>query len=234
MRTLLRLLSTAAVSFTLSSAAAAPVATPATSTGAPESRATAPHAGPQTLLVRIGSVPRRSGGQFVRYLVFQRPGAVASEAVVSAAEASGGNGSTALTIADRLTSAGWEQICTLAAEESPSPATPMRAAVVTPASASSAAAESATPVSLAITPPRGNPVSGRALVVGVALPGAGPARLEMLDVMGRVITERDLGSMGAGRHSVDLSAQGRFAPGVYMLRVTQGGDARVARVTVID
>ena len=140
MRTLLRLLSTAAVSFTLSSAAAAPVATPATSTGAPESRATAPHAGPQTLLVRIGSVPRRSGGQFVRYLVFQRPGAVASEAVVSAAEASGGNGSTALTIADRLTSAGWEQICTLAAEESPSPATPMRAAVVTPASASSAAA----------------------------------------------------------------------------------------------
>jgi hypothetical protein len=33
---------------------------------------------------------------------------------------------------------------------------------------------------------------------------------------------------------VDLSAQGRFAPGVYMLRVTQGGDARVARVTVID
>jgi len=53
--------------------------------------------------------------------------------------------------------------------------------------------------------------------------------------MGRVVAERDLGALGAGRHAVDLSAGLRsFAPGVYLVRVTQGGDAKVARLTVID
>jgi hypothetical protein len=79
-----------------------------------------------------------------------------------------------------------------------------------------------------------NPARGRALVVDVALPSADPARLEVLDVMGRRVAMRELGSLGTGRHSVDLGAGQRFAPGVYLLRLTQGNDARVARVTVID
>jgi hypothetical protein len=37
-----------------------------------------------------------------------------------------------------------------------------------------------------------------------------------------------------GRHAVNLSAERRFAPGVYLVRVTQGGTSRVTRLTVID
>jgi len=115
-------------------------------------------------------------------------------------------------------------------------ATTATAASVAPVS-ERAPSESApdVPRVLAVSPAGANPASGRSLVVDVALPTAAPARLEMLDVMGRVVAERDLGALGTGRHAVDLSAGLRaFAPGVYLVRVTQGGDARVARVTVID
>jgi hypothetical protein len=129
---------------------------------------------------------------------------------------------------------GWVAIGALTVESYGPPA----ASTATIATASqSATSESApnVPRVLAVSPSGANPASGRSLVVDVALPTAAPARLEMLDVMGRVVAERDLGALGTGRHAVDLSAGLRaFAPGVYLVRVTQGGDARVARVTVID
>ena len=129
---------------------------------------------------------------------------------------------------------GWVAIGALTVESYGPPAT----STATIATASqSATSESApdVPRVLAVSPAGANPASGRSLVVDVALPTAAPARLEMLDVMGRVVAERDLGALGTGRHAVDLSAGLRaFAPGVYLVRVTQGGDARVARVTVID
>ena len=129
---------------------------------------------------------------------------------------------------------GWVAIGALTVESYGPPAT----STATIATASqSATSESApdVPRVLAVSPAGANPASGHSLVVDVALPTAAPARLEMLDVMGRVVAERDLGALGTGRHAVDLSAGLRaFAPGVYLVRVTQGGDARVARVTVID
>ena len=129
---------------------------------------------------------------------------------------------------------GWVAIGALTVESYGPPA----ASTATIATASqSATSESApdVPRVLAVSPAGANPASGHSLVVDVALPTAAPARLEMLDVMGRVVAERDLGALGTGRHAVDLSAGLRaFAPGVYLVRVTQGGDARVARVTVID
>lgn len=79
-----------------------------------------------------------------------------------------------------------------------------------------------------------NPAHGADFVVNVVLPGADPAQLELLDVMGRRVAARDLGALGAGRHSVELDGGVQLAPGVYMLRLTQAGLARVTRVTIVD
>jgi hypothetical protein len=41
------------------------------------------------------------------------------------------------------------------------------------------------------------------------------------------------GSLGGGRHAVDLAAEKRLAPGMYLVRLTQGANVRVARVVVL-
>jgi len=79
-----------------------------------------------------------------------------------------------------------------------------------------------------------NPASGGALVVDVVLPIADPARLELLDVMGRRVASLDLGAPGPGRHTVELAVGPRPAPGLYLLRLTQAGNARVTRVALLD
>jgi tripartite motif-containing protein 71 len=80
---------------------------------------------------------------------------------------------------------------------------------------------------------RPNPTSGRTLAVAFALPSAEPAQLEVSDVMGRLVTRRDVGAMGAGPHVVDLASGRTLAPGLYLVRLSQGTQARVARVVVI-
>jgi hypothetical protein len=79
-----------------------------------------------------------------------------------------------------------------------------------------------------------NPAHGMDFVANLVLPSADPAQLELLDVMGRRVAARDLGALGAGRHSVELDGGVQLAPGVYMLRLTQAGLARVTRVTIVD
>jgi hypothetical protein len=89
-------------------------------------------------------------------------------------------------------------------------------------------------VAFALDPVRPNPSHGNALVVGFALPGGTPASLELLDVSGRRIAAREVGSLGAGRHELDLAQGSRFAPGLYLVRLTQGASVRVTRVAVLD
>ena len=79
---------------------------------------------------------------------------------------------------------------------------------------------------------RPNPAVGRTLNVSFSLPAARRARLELLDVMGRLVASADVGAMGAGGHVVDLAAGRPLAPGLYLVRLTQGGEARTARVVV--
>jgi DNA-binding beta-propeller fold protein YncE len=78
-----------------------------------------------------------------------------------------------------------------------------------------------------------NPTRGDRLRVAFALPGAAPARLELLDVSGRRVVAREVGALGAGRHVLDLATGRRPAPGLYLVRLTQGADVRVARVAVL-
>jgi hypothetical protein len=55
-----------------------------------------------------------------------------------------------------------------------------------------------------------------------------------VDVSGRRILGRDVGSLGAGRHRVNLAEGRRVAPGLYWVRLTQGNDRRQTRLTVIE
>ena len=89
-------------------------------------------------------------------------------------------------------------------------------------------------VAFALDNVRPNPTNGRGLNVAFALPTGAAARLELLDVGGRRVLARDVGLLGAGRHTVNLSAGRRVAPGLYWVRLTQGANQRGTRVAVIE
>jgi hypothetical protein len=78
-----------------------------------------------------------------------------------------------------------------------------------------------------------NPSRGERLSVEFVLPNADPARLEMLDVSGRCVAVAEIGSLGAGRHSVSLAAGRTLSPGVYLVRLARGSSSRVTRVAVL-
>src|SRR5262249_18347313 len=75
------------------------------------------------------------------------------------------------------------------------------------------------------------PIAG-APEVELVLGSEAPAQVEVLDVAGRRIQSRDLAGLGAGAHSLRLDAGG-FTPGLYWLRLTQGGREARARMLVI-
>lgn len=68
--------------------------------------------------------------------------------------------------------------------------------------------------------------------VWFTLPSRDRATLEVMDVAGRRLFRREVGAMGPGRHSVDVSAATR-RPGLYFLRLAQGGRTLDARMAVI-
>ncbi|HEY2953742.1 MAG TPA: T9SS type A sorting domain-containing protein [Candidatus Eisenbacteria bacterium] len=73
----------------------------------------------------------------------------------------------------------------------------------------------------------------REVTVSFTLPTAGPATLELLDVAGRRLIERQVGSLGTGRHLQRLDDGARIPAGLYWLRLTQGGCSLLARGAVI-
>ena len=88
-------------------------------------------------------------------------------------------------------------------------------------------------LSFALEGVRPNPSRGEALTVHFSLPNDQPATLELLDVTGRRIVRRDVGSFGAGPRTLDLGEGTRLAPGLYLVRLAQGASVRVTRVAVI-
>jgi hypothetical protein len=78
-----------------------------------------------------------------------------------------------------------------------------------------------------------NPSRGSGARVTFVLPTAAPARLELWDVSGRRLAEREVGSLGAGRHQVDLVAGRSLAPGLYLVELAQGANVRGARIVVL-
>ena len=73
----------------------------------------------------------------------------------------------------------------------------------------------------------------RTLNVSLSLRDESPATLSVLDVAGRAVLSREVGSLGAGRHTVALDLGANAAPGIYWLRLRQSGRALLARAAVI-
>jgi len=90
------------------------------------------------------------------------------------------------------------------------------------------------PVAFALEGVRPNPANRSRLNVAFALPSGAAARLDLIDVSGRRVISREVGSLGAGRHTVNLSEGRAVAPGLYWVRFTQGANERAARVAVIE
>jgi hypothetical protein len=85
---------------------------------------------------------------------------------------------------------------------------------------------------LALSAPRPNPARS-ALTFRLELAGGSRARLELYDVAGRRVANRDLGELGAGAHVVSLQLPERPSPGIYHARLVQGERAITVRAGVI-
>jgi hypothetical protein len=88
------------------------------------------------------------------------------------------------------------------------------------------------PLALALSAAGPNPSRAGRLLVSVQLPSDAPARLDLVDVTGRRVASQEVSALGAGRHTVDLSAGSRLASGIYVARLSQAGDARTVRMVV--
>lgn len=78
---------------------------------------------------------------------------------------------------------------------------------------------------------RPNP-SGNAFSVAFTLPDASALRIELLDLAGRQILARDLTGLGPGSHVVKLAEDRTLSPGVYVVRLSQGGRSLTTRAVV--
>jgi len=84
---------------------------------------------------------------------------------------------------------------------------------------------------LALQPVRPNPLVDR-FVVSFGLPNADRARLDLIDLSGRQVLTREVGSLGPGTHQLDLGSARDLAPGMYFVRLSQSGRALTARAVV--
>lgn len=78
-----------------------------------------------------------------------------------------------------------------------------------------------------------NPVPAGQLRVRLTLPGSEPAHLELLDVTGRRLATREVGTLGAGSHDIALPEANGLRPGVYLLRLTHGNVRETRRVVLL-
>ncbi|MFN8586641.1 MAG: hypothetical protein U0704_02480 [Candidatus Eisenbacteria bacterium] len=93
-----------------------------------------------------------------------------------------------------------------------------------------------TPPAMAITGVFPNPVDRAAASaprVAYRLRGTAPARMELLDISGRLVHTYELGTPGPGAHEFALPAGGGIRPGVYLLRLVQGSDDVTRRISIL-
>ena len=57
--------------------------------------------------------------------------------------------------------------------------------------------------------------------------------VELLDVTGRRVAVQELGTLGPGRHTVDIRERS-LEPGIYFVRLEHGRDSRMSRVAVLN
>jgi hypothetical protein len=82
----------------------------------------------------------------------------------------------------------------------------------------------------ALEPLRPNPVTGRTATLRFTLPRSAPARIEVTDPAGRLVSRREVGAAGPGAHSIELA---RMQPGLYLVTLRQGKESRTRRMVVL-
>jgi hypothetical protein len=94
----------------------------------------------------------------------------------------------------------------------------------------------APPPTLAVLDIDSNPSHGE-LRVSFSLAPGGPGTLALIDITGRLVSERAVtwssGSGGGARQTIDLAQGARLPAGVYLVRLTLGGRSIVRRVSII-
>ena len=86
--------------------------------------------------------------------------------------------------------------------------------------------------SFALERMRPNPLVDR-VNVSFVLPNAEPARIDVMDVNGRRLVTREVGSLGAGSHQVALGSARDFLPGIYFVRLSRGVQTLTVRAVVM-
>jgi hypothetical protein len=69
--------------------------------------------------------------------------------------------------------------------------------------------------------------------ISFSLPATGAAKLEVYDLNGRRMYERDLGALAAGTHLLEIAPGVRFKPGVYFAVLRFGGERKTARFVAL-
>jgi hypothetical protein len=88
------------------------------------------------------------------------------------------------------------------------------------------------PVRLAIERTLPNPARSR-FSVDLAIPGDEPVQIEIFNVAGRRVGTREFVTLKPGRQRITLGRTMRLAPGLYIIRATQGSQTASAKVAVI-
>ncbi len=105
-------------------------------------------------------------------------------------------------------------------------------ALVTPAQTTGV--EGGEKLAFALEGVRPNPSRGQLTTVSFVLASTAPASLEVFDVSGRQVFVREVSGMGPGRHALDLTASRLWAPGLYLVRLTQASQHATTRMAVVD
>jgi hypothetical protein len=97
---------------------------------------------------------------------------------------------------------------------------------------STTAVEEGIPRALALLGARPNPARGN-VRVAFALPSGAPATLELIDIAGRRVAQRDVGRLGPGHHELVFDGSLRLKAGLYFVRLSQAGQVLNARVVLM-
>ena len=117
------------------------------------------------------------------------------------------------------------------ARQAPIPAPAAQAVMFGTRTALTAAAEEVAGPRLELYPARTNPSRDGAVQIDFMLPDADPARLELVDVAGRMVETREVGSLGPGRHAFTLGRELR--PGMYLVRLSHPRGEMRTKVAVV-
>jgi hypothetical protein len=85
---------------------------------------------------------------------------------------------------------------------------------------------------LELSPPYPNPTHQRTLL-HFCLPEAGPVRVSILDVQGRLVAKLADGMQPAGWHSLSWEVDRDVAAGIYVTRLEASGQTRTRKLIVV-